>query len=363
MHLRKLDTRYSDNDNPHSLLSYFVPLNVLSGEHLKTVDRYVKEDIFVSGQTVADGEAISKNHYFIVSGTVTVVGIRDMHKRIEAGCKESHVSLVELVPAVQSIVAEEDSKILVVDRELLDSMLCWDQAAKYLALEVSGEREMDEDATWINTLLASSLFHKVPPYNIKAIFNQFEPMVVQSGDVIIRQGEEGDTCYVIKEGSAKVLQSYPGESAPREVARLHAGRCFGEDALLNHTVRNATVVMETNGVIMALKKHDFFSLLREPEVTPIPYRKAEDYIVSGAQWLDVRSQEEFENYHLPEAFHLPIHLMSLKSRLMSKEQLYVAYCSTGQRAATATYLLRQMGFNVVALAPDASERWQLAANL
>ena len=109
--------------------------------------------------------------------------------------------------------------------------------------------------------LGSSLFHKIPPYNVCQIFDQFESRVVAAGETIIRQGEEGDTSFIMKEGVAAVTVADTDDASsgntPRIIAELQVGQCFGEDALLNKTRRNATVVMETNGVLMCLRKQNF----------------------------------------------------------------------------------------------------------
>ena len=69
------------------------------------------------------------------------------------------------------------------------------------------------------------------------------------GDVILREGEHGDSCFVIGEGEVRVLKSDPlgradglGRAAePIEVARLGEGSLFGEFALLADRRRHATV--------------------------------------------------------------------------------------------------------------------------
>ena len=127
----------------------------------------------------------------------------------------------------------------------------------------------------------------------------------------------------------------------------HAGQCFGEDALVNKTRRNASVRMTSNGVLMVLRKREFLSLMSEPAIFAVPFEQARDAVSAGALWLDVRTQPEFDHGSLPGSFHLPMHLMVLKARMMDKEQQYYAVCGTGRRAATAAYLLQQQGFKVV----------------
>ncbi|MDA8693619.1 cyclic nucleotide-binding domain-containing protein [Pseudomonadales bacterium] len=297
-------------------------------------------DLAIKGQRIADADILHDSQLFLVSGSVDVELDDGQPLRICGGTENSHLSLGDSFPTAVSVTAVEDSQLFLLNRDKLDAMLCWDQVAKTLALEFSADRHFDEDANWMNTLLRSNLFHKIPPYNVKAIFDRFEAQLVEAGEVIVREGEQGDICYLIKEGCASVSCTHNAETTV--VAELSPGRCFGEDALLNRTTRNATVTMKTNGVIMAL--------MTEPEVASLNIEQAVKTIADGACWLDVRSQQEYEIDHRADAFHLPMHLMSLKSRMMDVNTRYVAYCSTGRRASTVAYLLNQQGFNVQALA-------------
>lgn len=330
------------------VLRSFVPLNILSKDHLKTIAHSCEMDLAIKGQRIADADILHDSQLFLVSGSVDVELDDGQPLRICGGTENSHLSLGDSFPTAVSVTAVEDSQLFLLNRDKLDAMLCWDQVAKTLALEFSADRHFDEDANWMNTLLRSNLFHKIPPYNVKAIFDRFEAQLVEAGEVIVREGEQGDICYLIKEGCASVSCTHNAETTV--VAELSPGRCFGEDALLNRTSRNATVTMKTNGVIMALNKRDFLALMTEPEVASLNIEQAVKTIADGACWLDVRSQQEYEIDHRADAFHLPMHLMSLKSRMMDVNTRYVAYCSTGRRASTVAYLLNQQGFNVQALA-------------
>ena len=53
--------------------------------------------------------------------------------------------------------------------------------------------------------------------------------------------------YIIKEGQAIVSVEDNTLSAPQVLAELLSGQCFGEEALANMTLRNASVTMESNG--------------------------------------------------------------------------------------------------------------------
>jgi CRP-like cAMP-binding protein len=62
------------------------------------------------------------------------------------------------------------------------------------------------------------------------------------GSVIVRQGEPGDSFFVIAEGEVQIERSAADDGEPQVIAMLGAGDYFGELALLNDEPRNASVV-------------------------------------------------------------------------------------------------------------------------
>lgn len=333
------------------VLKGFVPMAELSDSHLRSAARISRVVTVPEAQTVADRKMLQTQYVYLLSGEVLARAHDQCKEETHDATDSSMLSLSDLFPKSPLISATTDCQVLYIDREEMDCMLCWDQVAKSLMTEINAERDYDEDREWLQTLLMSNLFHKIPPYNIHRVVDRFEARVVQSGEAIIREGDRGDECYLIKEGQAVVTVFDENKQEPNVVAELTSGQCFGEDALVNMTVRNATVTMSTNGVLMALKKREFLALMSEPDIPAIPLLQAKIAVDKGAQWLDVRTQQEFDHHHESDAFHLPLHLMVLKSRLMQKEQSYYAYCATGRRAATAAYLLQREGFNVTPVIP------------
>lgn len=56
------------------------------------------------------------------------------------------------------------------------------------------------------------------------------------GHYIIREGEKGDTFFVINSGQVRVTQMIDGDPEPREIRILKQGDFFGERALLGEEV-------------------------------------------------------------------------------------------------------------------------------
>lgn len=81
------------------------------------------------------------------------------------------------------------------------------------------------------------------------------------GQVLIRQGEVGDTFYVLVSGLARVVvEDVSGDE--RSVARLGPGDAFGEAALVSHEPRSATVWIEEEAVLLTLERESFAAFLR-----------------------------------------------------------------------------------------------------
>jgi CRP-like cAMP-binding protein len=78
------------------------------------------------------------------------------------------------------------------------------------------------------------------------------------GDVIIRQGDRGETFYLLRSGTVDVTRRAAGRE--HHVTTLGPGTCFGERALIEDELRNASVVAAEEVEVYALAKGDFWRL-------------------------------------------------------------------------------------------------------
>jgi rhodanese-related sulfurtransferase len=198
-------------------------------------------------------------------------------------------------------------------------------------------------------LLQTKAFHKIPPANIQAIFMRMQQINYRAGDVIIKQGSEGDYFYVLIRGSALVTRETPLSKEGIKLAELKVGDTFGEEALISEAKRNATVTMTTDGSVMRLGKDDFKTLLNEPMLDWVDYAEAEEIIKSGGQWLDVRLPSEFEAQHLDGAINIPLYFIRLKMSTLDLEKKYVVCCDTGRRSSAGAYILSERGYEAYVL--------------
>ena len=323
-----------------------VPLNSLRPSYLKDLFNHVSVQTVFKGQTLFEVGAYDKQHIYLQNGAVELHYPSGYIETIKA--EECYTPLANIQPRQCKGVVATDSIVIRVDSDRVDRTVSWSQIADYLLAQISLNRDFDEDIEWIKTVLNSNLFLKAPPVNAEQILDRLTPMVVYKGEVVIRQGEIGDCCYFIKEGDATVSVWDEKSGETNVVADIHKGRCFGEDALVYETVRNATVTMETDGVLMRMEKSDFLLLLKEPSIDEVTSQDINE-IKEEPVYIDVRTEGEYNAGHLAFSANIPLNLLSIKKRLLDSGTPYILYCDTGRRSKSAAYLLGKEGFNVMAL--------------
>ena len=192
----------------------------------------------------------------------------------------------------------------------------------------------------------TDLFKYFAPKDLEQMFARMETVEVGKGDTLIREGEEGDYYYLLAKGTARVFRRLQSGDQPQLVAELTEPTAFGEEALISNAKRNATVTMTSNGIVMRLSKDAFNDHVRDPLVTWLSPKEAQDKVSAGAKWIDVRDTDVARQTHLHGALSLP--MADLRSRManLDKEAVYICYCHNGRLSSTAAFLLRQRGFNV-----------------
>ena len=87
------------------------------------------------------------------------------------------------------------------------------------------------------------------------------------GETIIRHGEEGDSMFIVHDGTVSVRVPDESDRGWREVASLHGGDFFGEMALLTGEARTADVVALSDVVIVEIAKNALQPVLQDhPEL-------------------------------------------------------------------------------------------------
>lgn len=332
-----------------TLLKRFTPLDGMKKENQASLARKVSVRSMEPGRVLfKEGEA-DKRTIWLVSGSVELREDDRLIGVIKADSPEARNPLVPGSPRKFTVRAMEDSEYLAIDSELLDVMITWDQTGTYEVGDLQQQLQGSDGDDWMTTLLQSRAMHRIPPANIQAIFMRMQRTPCKAGEVIIRQGAEGDYFYAIVSGRCVVTRETPLNKDGIRLAELGVGDTFGEEALISESKRNATVSMLTDGVLMRLSKEDFRELMNEPILQWVSVDQAHELVGRGGRWLDVRLPSEFQNLAIEEATNIPLYFIRLKLTTLDKERPYIVYCDTGRRSSAAAFILIERGYDAYVL--------------
>ncbi len=113
----------------------------------------------------------------------------------------------------------------------------------------------------VQLLQGVPLFKNLDNESIQQAVGMLRKHTCNSDELIIRQGEKGDSLYLIARGVVRV--SHSENNKDRDLGTLMAGDFFGEMALMNHESRNATIRTVTPCQLYELRRVDLEILMQE----------------------------------------------------------------------------------------------------
>ncbi len=331
------------------VLKAFAPLDGMKRENLAALAKKITVRTLNSGRLMFDQGDTDKRTFWLVTGMLEINEGERTVATLRGGTPEARNPLYPQLPRRVSARARGDVTYLSIDSDLLDVMITWDQTGTYEVAELQAQLQNAGSDDWMTTLLQTKAFHRIPPANIQAIFQRLQRVPVKAGEVIIKQGGEGDYFYIIVSGKCAVSRETPLKQEGIRLAELGVGDTFGEEALIAEAKRNATVTMITDGVLMRLKKEDFRELMNEPLLQWLSREQATEIVAKGGRWLDVRLPSEHQTLAIEGALNIPLYLIRLKLSTLDPAVPYVVYCDTGRRSSAAAYLMVERGFDAYVL--------------
>lgn len=327
-----------------------VPIKALGMDHCRELLHQSEVVAVNRGELLfTEGDPMSAIIY-VMSGDVELLSENKVVKRVKGGTRLAKLPLEQGSTFQHTGRAISDTVLVKVDANALDIMLTWDQSGGYEVQELNeGGSAGSGDGDWMAKLLQAKVFHRIPPANIQSVFMRMETHHFKAGEPVIRQGEEGEHFFIIREGKCQVTRKTRKNPEGMLLATLAAGDNFGEEALISGGKRNATIIMETDGVLMSLSKTDFLELLNDPLLKWISYAEGRELATNGAIWIDVRLPAEYQARHIVKSVNIPLPLLRSRLQKLDPARRYLLYCDSGRRSSIATYLLSQQGIDAYVL--------------
>jgi len=243
-----------------------------------------KETVQTGTDLITEGDLQADYFYIVQEGSFEIF-VLDQSSEVQAQSAEGAISkgesksvstmtkggsfgelaLLYLVPRAATVKAKEDSIVWVIDRV----------SFKNIMMKVSDEK-ISEYATYLSHVQVLE-----PLLNEEriAVAKALTEMHFLKDEVILQEGEQGSTFYILYEG--EVVCSKGGQEQVRLTASKSRNKAetFGERALLNNEARAATVsVVSETAKALALDR-DSFNMLLGPLEDII--KRAEEFSAQG----------------------------------------------------------------------------------
>jgi signal transduction histidine kinase len=111
-------------------------------------------------------------------------------------------------------------------------------------------------------LAKAYFFRNLEESVISAVAGKCRSITYQEGQIVFREGDQGDRLFIVTAGEVEIWKHYFGEDAGLLI-RYGPGRFFGEMALVDELPRSATAVAATDSELLYLHRDDFRDLVEE----------------------------------------------------------------------------------------------------
>jgi cGMP-dependent protein kinase 1 len=257
-------------------------------EHNAIVDAFESESVPENNFVIRQGDPGEK-FYVVQSGTLDIYvrgagGDAKVGNQLGPGSCFGELALMYNTPRAASIKSVAPCVIWAIDRTTYRGILVYykylrnSQYMEFLRKVVIKDKPlgaiMNEGMYLVHTdllMIAVHFFLFFPNRTtVKWGFYklaELEKMTVslereqyEAGETIIRQGNTGDHFYIIADGSVGVFKT---DAAGKEtkVSVLKQGAYFGEKALLQEDVRQASCVAESKVLCLTLGREDFIDMM------------------------------------------------------------------------------------------------------
>jgi putative ABC transport system ATP-binding protein len=160
----------------------------------------------------------------------------------------------EVVTLLRELASQERMTIILVthDNRILDVA---DRIVNMVDGRIKSDVLVKEADTIVEFIRKLDVFHGLTVGTLAAIADKMWTEQYEAGDVILRQGDKGQSFYVVRKGAVDVERVENDQASL--VATLKMGQCFGEEALLRGQPRSATIRAREPTLLYVLGEEDF----------------------------------------------------------------------------------------------------------
>ncbi|XP_029496623.1 cGMP-dependent protein kinase 2-like [Oncorhynchus nerka] len=220
-------------------------LKKLDPQHLREMVDCMYERIYTDGQLVIQEGETGNYLYVLADGLLKVTQngklLGEMHPRTAFG----ELAILYNCKRTATVKAVSQAHIWALDRQTFQSIM------------MKSTQATQEE--YFSFLRSVSLLRDLPEEKLSKIVDCLEIDYFDKGEYIIREGEEGNTFFIIAKGEVCVTQTTEGCTEPWEIKTLGVGDYFGEKALISEDVRSANIISTENDTQCLVVDRDNFN--------------------------------------------------------------------------------------------------------
>uniref|UniRef100_A0A672ZWB5 cGMP-dependent protein kinase n=1 Tax=Sphaeramia orbicularis TaxID=375764 RepID=A0A672ZWB5_9TELE len=220
-------------------------LKKLEPQHMREMVDCMYVKIYTEGQLVIQEGKPGNYLYVLAEGLLEVIQNGKLLGEMRPGTAFGELAILYNCKRTATVKAVSQSHIWALDRQTFQAIMMRTTKARH--------------EEYFSFLRSVSLLRELPEEKLAKIVDCLEVDYFEKGEYIIREGEEGDTFFIIAKGEVVVTQSTEGFTEPREIKTLTVGDYFGEKALISEDVRSANIICNENDTQCLVVDRDNFN--------------------------------------------------------------------------------------------------------
>jgi len=155
-----------------------------------------------------------------------------------------------------------------------------------------------ENEDRVDILARSPVFKELDRNVLEAIAQAVQSLVVPGHTLIFREGDPGDSLYIISSGSARIFRKNEAGMV-MDLSIKKPGETFGEMALLTGESRTADVETLEETHLMVLSKEHFDRLMRDfPDIHKAFVKEMRSWLLRDEKRIEVQAHEAYKSLRM-----------------------------------------------------------------
>ncbi len=333
------------------ILTNFFPLNTIDKQYFDQLKQQAIISTCKAGEIVTKCGLEGNLHHYLISGEVEIRLAFDNRFTLADDAEQAQFPLEDNIKKQGIIRATQSCQLLIINIDIVDQLKAWSQSHNYEIIHLHESHDIGEDGLinddlnedWSNLFIQTPLASNLSACDLHKLFTALEEFDVKAGETIVQCNTNGEYFYIVQSGMAEVITDPNGAYAGKSF-ELSMGDYFGDEALVADTMRNASVVMRSDGRLGKLHREAFNKIVKEAVVKTKLNHNVDGGMHDLYHYLDVRLPLEFRTEHHLKSENVPISHLRMQLDNMDYSKIYFITPEGGRRSELATYLMRQAGF-------------------